>query len=161
MWKYFCFLWYSKNEHSVHSPFVFSLITKCFYKERISVFCQNKKEKFLLKLQNYFRFKNVKIYSKTTEIQKMRSVFSWQESAREYDLLILDNLNNFSIEKKTKKMHNDSLLLLLSPYENNEKKQKWNEIIKSPIFTVTIDTFWFGLAFIRKEQKKQHFIIRL
>jgi predicted O-methyltransferase YrrM len=29
--SYIKFLWYSKNEHAVHSPFVFHLITKCFY----------------------------------------------------------------------------------------------------------------------------------
>jgi predicted O-methyltransferase YrrM len=29
--SYLQFLWHSKNEHGVHSPFVFSLITKCFY----------------------------------------------------------------------------------------------------------------------------------
>jgi predicted O-methyltransferase YrrM len=29
--SYLQFLWYSKNEHAVHSPFVFTLITKCFY----------------------------------------------------------------------------------------------------------------------------------
>lgn len=29
--SYLKFLWNSKNEHGVHSPFVFSLVTKCFY----------------------------------------------------------------------------------------------------------------------------------
>ena len=29
--SYINFLWHSKNEHGVHSPFVFSLVTKCFY----------------------------------------------------------------------------------------------------------------------------------
>ncbi|NHM06281.1 class I SAM-dependent methyltransferase [Flavobacterium sp. CYK-4] len=29
--SYFRFLWHSKNEHGVHSPFVFALVTKCFY----------------------------------------------------------------------------------------------------------------------------------
>ncbi|MCK7589915.1 class I SAM-dependent methyltransferase [Subsaxibacter sp. CAU 1640] len=29
--EYIKFLWHSKNEHAVHSPFVFDLITKCFY----------------------------------------------------------------------------------------------------------------------------------
>ncbi|MFA9191187.1 class I SAM-dependent methyltransferase [Flavobacterium sp. FZUC8N2.13] len=33
--SYLKFLWYSKNEHAVHSPFVFSLITKCFYDKKI------------------------------------------------------------------------------------------------------------------------------
>lgn len=28
---YLNFLWRSKNQHGVHSPFVFSLVTKCFY----------------------------------------------------------------------------------------------------------------------------------
>jgi predicted O-methyltransferase YrrM len=32
--SYLKFLWYSKNEHAVHSPFVFNLLTKCFYDKK-------------------------------------------------------------------------------------------------------------------------------
>lgn len=32
--SYFKFLWKSKNEHAVHSPFVFNLLTKCFYDKK-------------------------------------------------------------------------------------------------------------------------------
>ena len=32
--SYFKFLWNSKNEHGVHSPFVFSLVTKCIYDQK-------------------------------------------------------------------------------------------------------------------------------
>jgi predicted O-methyltransferase YrrM len=32
--SYLQFLWHSKNEHAVHSPFVFTLITKCFYDQK-------------------------------------------------------------------------------------------------------------------------------
>lgn len=37
--SYIKFLWNSKNQHGVHSPFVFDLVTKCFYdKKKYSVY---------------------------------------------------------------------------------------------------------------------------
>lgn len=32
--SYLHFLWHSKNEHAIHSPFVFNLLTKCFYDKK-------------------------------------------------------------------------------------------------------------------------------
>lgn len=32
--SYITFLWNSKNQHGVHSPFVFDLVTKCFYDKK-------------------------------------------------------------------------------------------------------------------------------
>jgi predicted O-methyltransferase YrrM len=34
LWRLGSFYWNSKNEHGVHSPFVFSLVTKCFYDKK-------------------------------------------------------------------------------------------------------------------------------
>jgi predicted O-methyltransferase YrrM len=35
--SYLQFLWHSKNEHAVHSPFVFNLLTKCFYDKKFKL----------------------------------------------------------------------------------------------------------------------------
>ncbi|KAF2517339.1 O-methyltransferase [Flavobacterium foetidum] len=43
---YLKFLWESKNEHGVHSPFVFNLLTKCFY---------DKKKKSQYSILKYYR----------------------------------------------------------------------------------------------------------
>ena len=53
--SYLKFLWNSKNEHGVHSPFVFDLVTKCFYdKKKYSEYSILKNyRKSLLENKNY------------------------------------------------------------------------------------------------------------
>jgi hypothetical protein len=38
--------------------------------------------------------------------------------------------------------------------------EAWEEIIKMTEFSVSIDLFHLGILFVRKEQKKEHFIIK-
>ncbi len=40
-------------------------------------------------------------------------------------------------------------------------EEAWEEIKKHPKVKVTIDTFQWGIVFFRKEQEKEHFIIRV
>lgn len=35
--SYFTFVWQSKNQHGIHSPFVFDLVTKCFYDKLVYI----------------------------------------------------------------------------------------------------------------------------
>jgi len=53
--SYLKFLWNSKNEHAVHSPFVFSLLTKCFYdkKQKPEYSILKKYRKSLLENKNF------------------------------------------------------------------------------------------------------------
>ena len=45
-------------------------------------------------------------------------------------------------------------------YWSEEMKEAWQEIKNNERVTVTIDLFHFGIVFFRKEQVKEHFIIR-
>ena len=53
--SYLKFLWNSKNEHAVHSPFVFHLLTKCFYdrKPKPEYLILKKYRKSLLENKNF------------------------------------------------------------------------------------------------------------
>ena len=50
---------------------------------------------------------------------------------------------------------------MLNIYCNKEMTEAWNIIQKQKKVTVSIDTFYLGFLFFRKEQPKQHFTIRL
>jgi predicted O-methyltransferase YrrM len=45
-------------------------------------------------------------------------------------------------------------------YWSDEMKEAWQEIKNNDRVTVTIDLFYFGILFFRKEQVKEHFVIR-
>lgn len=57
--------------------------------------------------------------------------------------------------------HNNSLFIFDDINWSSEMQQAWNEIKNHSKVTISIDTFFWGLIFFRKEQKKQHFTIRV
>jgi predicted O-methyltransferase YrrM len=57
-------------------------------------------------------------------------------------------------------LKNGSCVIVDDIYWSREMTEAWEEIIKMPEFTVSIDLFHLGILFIRKEQKKEHFIIK-
>jgi len=56
---------------------------------------------------------------------------------------------------------NNSVFLFENIHSNKESEKVWNYIKKHKKVTVTIDTFLWGFVFFRKEQEKEHFIIRI
>ncbi|MES2330477.1 MAG: class I SAM-dependent methyltransferase [Bacteroidota bacterium] len=58
-------------------------------------------------------------------------------------------------------MHEYSILIFDDIHWSKEMEQAWDEIRKDEAVTLSIDLFFIGLVFFRKEQKvKQHFVIR-
>ena len=247
------FLLKSSNQHGIHSPFVYDLITKCFYdktpfsayhnlkalrnkliynqdlvkikhySETSKVFQSNhqkistivkcegssyKKQKQLYRITNYFKPKNVlelgtsvglgsaamaiasnNSIIKTVEVNKnisdiAKKVFkSYQlkniqidtSSFKDFfkksnyenlDLVYLDGTydKNSTIENFNsllKYSHNESVFIFNNIYRSKEMTEAWNIIKTQKEITVSIDTFYWGFLFFRKEQPKQHFTIRL
>ena len=57
--------------------------------------------------------------------------------------------------------HNDSIFIFDDIYWSIGMKEAWNYIKEHPKVTISIDTYYWGILFFRKEQPKQHFTIRL
>lgn len=58
--SYLQFLWHSSNQHGIHSPFVYTLVTRCFYDQTI------KSEYSDLKASNSMVLKNIKLLYRIT-----------------------------------------------------------------------------------------------
>ncbi|WP_405292254.1 O-methyltransferase [Algibacter sp. Ld11] len=251
--QYFKFLLKSTNEHGVHSPFVYDLITKCFYnkknypdyktiidykaaliknktliqvtdlgagsqvmkqeKRSISKMAKNagstnKRAKLLYRLSNYFEPENslelgtslgiataalhlgspeakittiegcpnISAFSKSNfEVFKLKNIevitgdFNVeikQLKTNSYDLIFFDGnhkkqatLDYFEALLET--AHNDSVFIFDDIYWSKDMTEAWETIKKHPKIKVTVDTFFWGLVFFRKEQVREDFIIRV
>ena len=253
--SYLQFLWRSKNEHAVHSPFVFSLLTICFYDKKLKseysilksyrqsllenkntievtdfgagskVFKSNTREiskiaktagislkraKLLFRVVNYFQPESILEIGTSLGLAtsalalgnpnaKIVTLEGCPETANQCQLQLQKfNINTvksivteFSTYFKTinhqaeainliyfdgnhsKKATLDYFECLLPTITNDcvwifddihwstEMEEAWENIKKHPKVKVTIDTFQWGFVFFRKEQEKEHFIIRV
>ena len=64
-------------------------------------------------------------------------------------------------EKLLPMAHNDSVFIFDDIHWSREMEEAWDQIKAHPQVRVSIDTFYWGLVFFRKEQEKEHFTIRL
>lgn len=85
---------------------------------------------------------------------------------KQFDLIYFDGnhqkeptLHYFNQCLKT--VHNNSIFIFDDINWSPEMQQTWEEIKNHPRVTITINTFFWGMVFFRKEQKKQHFTIRV
>ncbi len=56
--------------------------------------------------------------------------------------------------------HNDTCFVFDDIHWSAEMEHAWADVQAHPAVTVTIDLFWVGLVFFRKEQPKEHFVLR-
>lgn len=251
--EYIKFLLKSTNQHGVHSPFVYDLVTKCFYdkgkhsaysklsayrtaiiknNQTISitdfgsgsrVFKSNsrainaiaktsgttlKRAKLLYRITNYFKPKSTlelgtslgiathamslghpensilsiegcpnisevtqqqlshsNIDNVTIRTGEFDSILP-KLKADNYDLIFFDGNHNKSatlnyFNSLVAKAHNDSVFIFDDIHWSKNMLEAWETIKQHPKVTVTIDTFFWGFVFFRKEQPRENFNIRL
>lgn len=58
------------------------------------------------------------------------------------------------------KAHNDTVFIFDDIHWSEGMEEAWAAIKAHPKVTVTIDLFHFGIVFLRKEQQREHFVLR-
>ncbi|WP_299226493.1 O-methyltransferase [uncultured Psychroserpens sp.] len=251
--QYITFLIRSTNQHGVHSPFIYDLVTKCFYDKsffkdyvKLSQYRNSllnnreiveikdlgsgsrifktstrsiskiakasgtplQRAKLIYRIVNYFKPKhtlelgtslgiathamalgnqensitsiegcqNISAIAKQQLIQQniknvILEVGEFESQlqtleGQQYDLIFFDGnhtnkatLNYFNT--LVSNTHNDSVFIFDDIHWSKGMLEAWETIKSHPKVTVTIDTFFWGFVFFRKEQVKENFIIRL
>jgi len=196
--KYFQFLLKSSNQHGVHSPFVYQLITKCLYKKidkdswktfqtsnnkllkNKKIKNSHKKAKILLKLIHYFKPKNNLEIANSLDLEVTALAMNFSNSCvttiantpleisevtlnRKFDCVYFhkNQITLKTFNTCLKAINNNSFFIFNDIYENSETIKNWSSIKNHPKVKVSLDLFYFGVIFFRKEQAKEHFKIRI
>lgn len=93
------------------------------------------------------------------EIIKTKSL---ESITQEYDLIYFEEIEITDfLENLIQKTNNTSIFIFNAIHSTRKKEQVWEDLKSNQKITVTIDTFWLGFVFFRKEQAKEHFILRV
>lgn len=159
--SYIKFFLKSSNQHGVHSPFVFSYLTKCLYKKPRK--SKDKALDILLKSIAYFEFTKVNVIGNSAYKKELQKRTNLTFDAKNLDLIFYENSEFVKpvnvISHYT--LHNDSLIIFNNIHKNSETYASWLTIIRDRRVSVSVDMFYCGAVFLREEQQKEHFTIRI
>lgn len=115
-----------------------------------------------------FNFTGDFLKDKVATINFIESTFSDflnQISAEKYDLIFVDGHHDGKatieyMQRLEKHSHNDTIFILDDIRWSNDMFEAWNSLRKSDKFNVSIDLFRMGILIPRKQQEKEHFVLR-
>lgn len=82
------------------------------------------------------------------------------------DLLYVDGNHNYKstidyFRMALEKKHNDSVFIFDDINWNDDMRKAWSDIVSHPEVTLSLDLYYAGIIFFRKEQKeKEHFVLK-
>lgn len=158
---YVSFYFASTNQHGVHSPFVYDYVTKCLYKK--TKFKASVSLKILLKSISYFEYRTIRLVDKKVGIkEKIKAICPDSSFTQNKADIIFSSMDSLKFtELDPIHLQNNTLLLVDYIHTNRNNFKHWGELKKLDQVSVTIDLFYCGLVFFRKEQAKEHFKIRI
>ncbi|SIQ40398.1 hypothetical protein [Maribacter ulvicola] len=159
--SYIKFLLTSNNQHGIHSPFVYDYITKCLYvKQELKLPVTLK---VLVKSLEYFKYESIFLvgdYKKSKEIIKKHCPkIAFVENNADVILSNINDLKNSNLDLSN--LPNDCMLLVDEIHQHKDNVESWKNLKTEDNVRVTIDMFYCGAIFFRKEQVKEHFKIRI
>ena len=88
------------------------------------------------------------------------------QAKKNFDLIYFDGNHSKEatlsyFERLLATAHNDSVWIFDDIYWSPHMEAAWETIKNDARVTVTVDCYWLGFVFFRKEQEKEHFKIRL
>lgn len=111
-------------------------------------------------------FEKYQLSNISVVIGNFKQTYFQEISKRTYDMIFFDG--NHTKEATLAyfnaclpSIHNNSTLIFDDIHWSKEMEEAWEEIKSHEKVTVTIDTYQWGMVFFRKEQQKEHFIIRV
>ncbi len=160
--EYLKFRFTATNHHGVHSPFVFGFITKCLYSK--DSFPGTKTENVLLKCAANLDIKTFWGIEGKPEIKKrIVDLFpTIHFDAVPYDMAYIDVTEFDTVfQGISDKIKNDTPVIIDSIHKNKGNFALWEALIDREALKVTLDLFYCGVVFLRQQQAKEHFKIRI
>lgn len=159
------FLLRSTNEHGIHSPFVFSLVTKGLYASQEEWRGKKKSSVFMERIVAYFKPKKAVFFSnKPQNLDVLSYSHAEMKEGDEVDFIFIDETSRLGVEELAvclSKLKNDAFVVIDKRARQDATQALWDGVVKSDAVSVSIDFYFYGMGFVRKEQLKQHFIVRL
>ena len=162
--EYLNYLWRSTNQHGVHSPFVFDLVTQALYADKSYGL-----HPAISRIQNisqlpkkYLRPLNRALYHllgpEDPGVIDLRKSPLAQGSENALIYLDLSVPANTPLPEQLPNLMNEQQVLLVI---KRGTPDVWKSLIAEKDLHLSIDCFHFGLVFRRPQQAKEHFTIRL
>ncbi|MBT8237075.1 MAG: hypothetical protein KJN65_00380 [Croceitalea sp.] len=153
--SYLLFLFKSTNAHGIHSPFIYSYLTKCLYKKPRS--SKDKVKDVLFKSIAHFKVQKINVIGNKALQNELKMRYpSLLFETCSIDLLYVEDALQLmpDIHLISNKVHNDSLIMIDGIYNGPKYLKQWRRLCQNPMITASIDFYHCGVLFVRKEGER-------